>query len=119
LASVVVAIFFGHKQLNITTNPSSAERNDDVELAELDAASDRVIDLTTRNHSHTLNVAFIRTLESATIHIANALQSHLVAIWTFMRHPGDLVLPSVVAVRSSESPNAGHEPQMHPAEPHG
>jgi len=124
LASVVVAIFFGHKQLSITTNQSNANRtnhsDDDVELGRLNVASGEshiITDLTTHN-SHTLDVAFIRTLASGMVHVANELKSHLVAVWSFMRHPGDLVLPSVVAVRP-EPPNAGQEQQMHPAEPHG
>jgi hypothetical protein len=126
LASVVVAIFFGHKQLSITTNQSNAERNlsdDDVELGRLDLASDEShisTDLTAHNNiSHTFDVAFIRTLASGMVHIANELKSHLVAIWSFMRHPDDLVLPSAVAAHAGEPPNAGHEQQMHAAEPHG
>jgi hypothetical protein len=123
LASVVVAIFFGHKQLSITTNQSNANRtnhsDDDVELGRLNVASGEshiITDLTTHN-SHTFDVAFIRTLASGMVHVANELKYHLVAVWSSMRHPDELVLPSVVPVRP-EPPKAGHQQQMHPAEPH-
>ena len=124
LANVVVTAFFGYKQLLITTNQLNAERNhggNDVELAELDVANanDEVVGFTTRHNSHTLNVAFIRALESATVHIANELRAHLVTFWSFVRHLGDLVLPSVMAARPGGPLNSRHEQHMRPDEPHG
>lgn len=124
LANVVVTAFFGYKQLVITTNQLHAERNhggNDVELAELDVANanDEVVGFTTHHNSHTLNVAFIRALESATVHIFNELRTHLVTFWSFVRHLGDLVLPSVMAARPGGPLNSRREQHMRPDEPHG
>jgi hypothetical protein len=70
LASVVVAVFFGHKQLSITREQLTARRNisarsDDVELGQLDVISGgavTAVDLTTRN-CRTVDEGFISTVE--------------------------------------------------------
>jgi hypothetical protein len=125
LASVVVAIVFGCKQLSITKNQSNAERNHvdvDVELGDLDVVSDQAhttTDLATRN-SPSVNEDFIRTLGTATVQLSNALESQLAAIWYFVRHAGqrsplDLAPPSG---RLGEPPNAGHDQHIHPDTAH-
>jgi hypothetical protein len=125
LASVVVAIVFGYKQLSIAKNQSNAESNHvdvNVELGELDIVSHQAhtaTDLATRN-SPSVNEDFIRTLETGIVHISNALAFRLAAVWSFVRHAGqrsplDLAPPSG---RLGEPPNAVHDQHIHPDTAH-
>jgi hypothetical protein len=126
LASVVVAVVFGYKQLSIAKNQSNAERNHvdvDIELGDLNGVSDEAhttADLATRN-SLSVNEDLVRTLETAIVHLSNALAFRLVAVWSFVRHAGqgsplDLAPPSG---RLGEPPNnAGHEQHIHSGTAH-
>jgi hypothetical protein len=125
LASVVVAVFFGYKQLSIAKNQLNVERNHvdvDVELGDLDDVSDQAhttTDLATRIRP-SVNEDFIGTLETAIVHLCNALAFRLVAVWSFVRHAGqrsplDLAPPSG---RLGEPPNDGHEHRIHPDTAH-
>jgi hypothetical protein len=126
LASVVVAVFFGYKQLSIATNQSIAgrntnERSDDVELGELDAASDEVHtinDLTTRNNSQHVNAEFLRNIETGVVQISKELKSHLVAIWSFVRNTGHRLPLEPPFGRPGEPPHIGHQDHMRTDGPH-
>ena len=126
LASVVVAVFFGYKQLSIATNQSIAgrnsnERNDDVELGELDVANDRVHtinDPTTRNNSQHVNAEFLRNIETGVVQISKELKSHLVAIWSVVRNTGHRLPLEPPFGRPGEPPHVGHEEHMRTDGPH-
>jgi hypothetical protein len=133
LASIVVAVFFGHKQLSITRNQSTAGRNNrergddnhDMELGEPDETNDEVrtaTDLATRS-GNSVDRAFVRTtLKNGLAPISNALKSRVVASWSFVRHAGQrspLDLASPPLDRPSELPHAGHEEHVRLDEPHG
>jgi hypothetical protein len=122
LASVVVAVFFGYKQLKITTNQPNVHIDDDVELGELDIVSDQAhttTDLATGN-SRPANEEFIRTFETGIVHLSNALAFRLVAIWSFVRHAGQRSPLGLAPPcgRLGEPPNAGHEQHIHPGTVH-
>jgi hypothetical protein len=122
LASVVVAVFFGYKQLSVATNQSIAgrnsnERNDDVELGELDVANDQVHtinDPTTRNNSQHVNAEFLRNIETGIVQISKELKSHLVAIWSFVRNRGQQLPLEPPFGRPDEPPHVGHDEHMRP-----
>jgi hypothetical protein len=126
LASVVVAVFFGYKQLSIATNQSIAGRNnngrnDNVELGELDAASDEVHtinDPTTRNNSQHVNAEFLRNIETGVVQISKELKSHLVAIWSFVRNTGHRLPLEPPFGRPGGPPHVGHQEHMRTDGPH-
>ena len=126
LASVVVAVFFGYKQLSVATNQSivgrnNNERNDDVGLGELDVANDEVHtvnDLTTRNNSQHVNAEFLRNIETGVVQISKELKSHLVAIWSFVRNRGQRWLLDPPFGRPGEPPHVRHEEHMLTDGPH-
>ena len=112
LASVVVAVFFGYKQLSVTTNQSTdrhndRRRSDDLELGELDAAGDEArtaTDLPTRS-SHIVDANFVGTLKHRVAHLSDGLKTHLFAIRSFIRRDVD---------HPDEPPNDGHDQHLRP-----
>jgi len=122
LASVVVAVFLGYKQLSIATNQSIAgrnnnERNDDVELGELDVANDQVHtinDPTTHNNSQHFNGEFFRNIETGIVQISKELKSHLAAIWSVVRNTGHRLPLEPPFGRPGEPPHVGHDEHMRP-----